>query len=257
MSIQTAILAKSPDLYWPLNDPTGPLSADISTPGGHPGFYGGPFATGELGPEAGTSSVRMLTPAGFVWSNPQPFGNVFPLSFSVWAAIDTFNPTPNAMLWWADFSTKGFALTLQGGQLTNNQLSINRYGVGTLATGSFVRDADWHHYVLVQGEGGGVNFKLYVDATLTFSSATGYNFVPAGTGTLGIGGQGGYFAHFARFPSALSATDVNNLFVARVSPIHAPSATGTAGSVDSTNVEAILALCNLIYAAVHRTFPTT
>lgn len=257
MSLQSAILAKSPDLYWPLNDAVGPLAADISTPGGHPGFYGGPFATREPGPESGTFSVRMLSPNGFVWSNPQPFGNVFPLSFSVWAALDTFNPTPNAMMWWADFSTKGFALTLTGGQSFNNQMSINRYGVGSLASNAFVKDADWHQYVLVQGDGGGVNFKLYVDATLVFSSATGYTFLPAGSGTLGIGGQGGYFAHFARFPSALSAADVSTLFTSRVSPIPALSSQGTTPTADSAAIAAAVTLLAQILASVRKTYPTT
>jgi hypothetical protein len=247
VSIRTAILADSPTLYLPLDDPTGPAASDASG-NHHAGIYYGSFMLGQQGPESGTTCAYFADQSGNALLPNQPFGNVFPWSIEVWLAINSFPSAAQAFAYWADFSNnKGMGYTLTSGGLVNNKLGVNRYGVGQLTSTTIVPNNDWHQYVFTQGRSGVTQFDCYLDGVSIANFVTGYNANIAGAGYMGCGGLQSYCAHFAFYSAALSAVQVANHFSARTGALPAPSTTGTNNTPDQ-------AILNQILASVRKVF---
>lgn len=209
MGIESEISGRSPVLYWPLDDPTGPAAVDAAS-GAHPGVYGGAFMTHQYGPEAGTFAAQFSL-SGFVRCTGFP--QIGSASWSVvwYTTIDltgTFGNTrfighagsPLTRGWQMGWSTtSGFTLTYWNA--AGSPASTSAIGLPTMHLW-------WHAYAITFN---GTQFRVFYDglqagAILTVS---GTMSTVLSTDVFGIDVQkGAVFAHLAYFDHVLSDSDI-------------------------------------------------
>jgi hypothetical protein len=256
MTIQTAILADSPLLYWPLDDATGPAASDASG-NGNTGVYGGSFLLQQRGPETGTFCVY-FNGEGEVASLAQSPQRVEPFTIEVWIAQQALYTAGGALAYNGTGTSNGTGLVWETGNVNQNQLTLLRGGVGLFNTGYGVQDQIWHQYAMSRSAV--PEIQVWVDGAIVAPLQVGgaMNAIPGGDkfhAGPGIHAEREYVAHVALWPSVLTSAQILSHYQGRTA-VQEPS--GTLADVSLTLqscCDTMSALLAQIYAAVHRTYP--
>ncbi len=210
----SAVYSDSPDIYWRLDDQSGPTAADTS-PNVAPGVYSGGVAYNTPSPVSGStgSAVTFDGSSGTVASSQQ-YAN--PTVYTEEAWFNTVTTRGGRIIGFGDQqSGNSNNYDRHVYMLNNGQLAFGTYtGQANLATsaGSY-NDGQWHHVVATQGPDG---MTLYVDglpvATNAQTAAQSYNGYWRVGGDSDWGGDSPYFAgvidEVAVYSTELSAARV-------------------------------------------------
>jgi trimeric autotransporter adhesin len=243
MSISTAILASAPQVYWKLDDPTGPAASD-SSGHGRAGAYGGLFQLGKEGPEDGTFAL-----ANMGGSNTVPSCAVvtpvlvLPWTLEIWAAYPATPQSGCVIIYNGATSARGGGIEFTTGQGSANQVSQLLGGIGVGASGLYVYDSLWHHLVYQQKVGNAV--EVWLDGVQFAAGSAAPNAI-VGTDKfqLGSGTEPCLLAHAALYSVTLTAGTIATHFAARsnaVPPVFPTDRPVTLSTTDTAKLDEILA----------------
>lgn len=181
MSLQTAISALTPALYWRLNEASGSTTVADSAGGGFPGTVTGDVGLGAFGPELDRTAARIFT--GGVIQSPNwgsSTWSAITVMFMASAPFDGSAGSTVPIVGLGDPANPGskFRLTLTSSS-PNNGSWIMVPGTGTQVGSPAVPQPlqNWHHVTFVYTTA--PNKTMYLDGVAGTSSATTLTPVPA------------------------------------------------------------------------------
>lgn len=250
MSIATAILADIPQVYWPLDDATGPAAADASG-FGRSGAYGGSFTLLQPGPEVGTFAA-LLASQGNVASIATTPVAVRPWTLDCWIATPILPSTNQSVLSNANGAVNGETQFITPGATFWNS-AVVRQGVAFGANAPiFVYDSAYHHLGFSADAAG--NVIIYLDGTAVQTQA-GQTINATNAGTVFQVGSTAvhnpmYVAHAAIYNTQLSGVRMLAHFNARGAVQNPPGLQ----AISVADLSTVLADLNAILASVRKVF---
>lgn len=258
MSIATAIIALTPDAYWPLSDFSPGPFVDVR-PGAH-NMPAQPLVEFRVnGVEPATNAVGV--PANQVVAQINPwFTGAGARTFMFYAAMPSQNGPVNKSLGVNVFgATKGFGSFMTGvGSLgAMSRASLIRNGASVTAWNvDPIPDSFWHQYVTRYD---GTNYNIWRDGTQLATAAPGaYNAITADATDAVVleMPNPGYLAHCAIWSRALSSAEILTVIAGESGRQVPPWLTGQGVTNPQvfTDLSAIQATVDAILAAVKRTY---
>lgn len=258
MSIQSAILALSPAIYWPLNENGAATAVDWSG-NLRDGSYALPIPTRAAGVEPGTYSQAVPSAQLVASRSPSPDVTNGAFTFMMYVALASLNGPNNGGLCGKEgtVSASGVSMALSGAGAygANSRMAVIRQNV---AVNSFnqesVPDAYWHQLAWTYSS---PTYSFYRDGNLIGTQAPGTYNAPNGTGKIQVSmPDPGFVAHFAFWSSALTAAQIASVVAAETGRNTPPWVTGQ-GVVNPTiisDLSTILTQLTDILDAVRTTY---
>lgn len=212
-----AVLADTPVGFWPLNDPSGTVAADLSG-NGHPGAYTGGFTLAQPGPcSDGQASVVLNGSTGYVAVPASAALRPALVTAECWVYVTT---TANTGFICSNAFTSNIGYELGNDCSGAGGTQIARFAGGWAAcsAGSALSLNAWHH---VAGTYDGTNLNTYIDGVAVgspvSSGALAYDVAEFRIGQRhdAFNGLTGRIAKAAVYNTALSAGRIAAHYAAR------------------------------------------
>jgi hypothetical protein len=239
VTIRAAILALSPDIYWPLDTLESPTIIDASGHG-NTGILVGSVTTGLPGPETGTTALGTSAPdSGVQLSVPNPLVGTGPFTWMCWYASSVFTTSGHLL---QGNGTPGGS-NGESFYLAGSALNLVFSGIGTIATGQALLSSQWQQ--LCFSITPSVVEKAYVDGALALSTAAGVpHAITAADLLFAWTPNPAVIAHAAWWSRQLSDAEVASVWTAGPGLLPAVPMTGRASSdVDVVALQTALAAC--------------
>lgn len=211
MSYESAVLADSPSLLWPLNETSGTTAADASGNGNIGTYTGGYTLNQGPGPSMGGGAVLLNGSSGYIQSSYNPA--LAAVSAECWVNLNGLSQGANP-----GFISNNPYAGSYGLNLYSNgpgDVFVTSYANGTSANYTYAGATPASGWFYVATTWDGTTFRLYFNGSQIAAGALSGAFVPntnfvAGTEAWMPSGSfmNGLIAWVAIYPTALSATQV-------------------------------------------------
>jgi len=223
-----------PTGWWKLADTVGSATAADSSGNGYTGTVNGGVTFGETGPIVGTpadTAALFDGSSGYIETTTSvPMDLVTgPLTFIAWVKLHSYPAAEGLIV--GNYANVGVSVNSSG------QLQAWLDGIAT-PTSTVMSTGSWHFISLVYTGAGSTTRTLYLDG-VAIDSETDSTAIDA-TADLSIGAQEGFsgystyfpgdIAEVALFPSALTATQIAELYAARTAALPAWNDGGFVGT---------------------------
>lgn len=238
-----------------MDESAGPTAFD-SSGNGLNGQFQPNTVFGQVGPESGTNAIGSGSVAAGVIRNGLPVFGLVPLSLVCWYSESIFNgpnSSPDLMYAGNNAPARGF------GSLMNPSNGIPSWvykGLLVSNTTLVATAGAWHMLAVTWDTpaGGTATYQIDLGARQTLTGHSYSNTFSTDQVAI-LTPAACLLAHFALYNFALSNAQAQSIFNGATLPLTTPTPTGrTATDFDIAACEDLL---RLIYAAVHRDFPTT
>ncbi len=246
MSIKAAILALSPDIYWPMDDASGLVANDASGHGRN-GAIEPNTVLQAPGPEAGTFAFAVPSPPGGIISGfTNPYAGSVHLTMIGWFSIGVFVANHDTLLNVGAGGVRG-----EGVGYNSNLIELAYNGIGFVNTTAPSSAGRWHQLGFELNPG--VVQTAWLDGVQVYTAAAGVpNAVLGGDSIYAQSVNPILMAHAAFFTGALTTAQQASVVAARVNP---QESTLTGRTATDFDIAVLNDLLELIYAAVHQSFP--
>jgi hypothetical protein len=253
MSIRSSILALTPSVYWPMDEPAGPTAFDVSGAGLN-GQYQPNTIFGLNGPEAGTNCIGSNAVfQGGVIRNGLPFFGTPALSCLMWVACNAGDPSADAESFgMGAHLARGLTMTINPANCSPQWL-FNGNAIFNAGFTAIV--STWHLFAFSWDSAAGGTSHMQIDNG-AFASLTGHAYTPTLTGdqVSALPPGGGGIAHFAAFNFVLTSAQISAVFNAVVGP---QPWQGGGATLTLLNLIPLTTLLNNILALIGRDFRNT
>ncbi len=252
MTIRSSILALTPSLYWPLDEPAGPTAFDVSGHGLN-GQYQPNTIFGLPGPEVGTDCIgaSRFTDGGVIRNGLPFFGNVAQSCLMMFAA-NAGDPSADNEAFGMFASARGISLII------NPSTNLPQWlfnGLANFSTGLTAVVSTWHLFAFTWEPSAGGTAHAQID-TGAYVSLAGHSPVPTlpGDQVEALPPGGGGIAHFAAFNYVLTSAQIASVYNGAVSPQAWP---GGGGGLTFLNLIPITTLLDQLLALVGKDMRNT
>jgi len=258
VSIQSAIIALSPGVYYPLNESTPNTAVDWSG-NLRDATYGLPKPTRITGVETGTYAQVWPSAQACFSKTPTPFAANGNFSFLAYVAVASQNGPANAAFAGNEGVTSASGVTVglsgAGAYGANSRGNLIRQGTAINSfNADWITDQFWHQIACIYSA---PNYSIYRDANLVATIAPGTYTVPNGGGKLvGSVPDPCAMAHWAWWNSAITQANLASVVAAETDRTSPPWVYGQ-GVINpqiQTDLTSTLSLLNQILAGIKHTF---